>query len=748
MAAGVVLGVLFLTAGQEARAQDARSDAATGSEAAAAPIVPATHPRPTHRAVRATGPITIDGRLDEPDWSAAIPLTTFYQAQPQLGHPASERTDVRVLYDDRALYLACICYDSQPNNLTVTTLNRDFPPGDNDAIAFVFDPNLDRRNGFVISVNAYGAVWDGQAYDDHRVLDSAWEAVLQAATQRTEFGWTMEMRIPWTTLRFKDEEAGEDWGFNVLRRVRRLNEMAYWAPLERYENLPKASRAGTLTGIEGARQGRNLRLKPFVLGSAAPGGGGPEDARDGLKAGADLKYVLNSNLTVDLSYLTDFSHVEVDDLQLDLGRFPLFFPERREFFIENGGIFQFGDGTPRAYRTGVSERDFTLFHSRRVGLTRAGEPIPMLGGVRVSGIEGPFEIGLLAMRTRADGEGGREDYGVVRLRHRVSKDGTLGVLLTHHDPTGPGTEGLRNRAYGVDGTFRIADRLLLASYVATVDAPRLEGDLLDRSAARLSASWRDRFWNATLLFRRFGDDFEPRLGFLRRGGTRHVYATLGAHPAVRRFAIQEANPYVELDYYANLDLVLETRRATAGLDVALTDGSRLSVAYVDLFERLFRPFTIPGSDLTIGTGDYTAREVTLSHQTSAARRVSGDVRIGHGGYFGGTRSLYGAGATLRPSPYFAMSVGLERNEIRLPAGETRADLARLRLTVTPTTRLLGSAVVQYSGLTDRLVANVRLRYTHAPLSDVYLVYWEELDVDGPGATRRRVAIKVTRLFEL
>ena len=312
------------------------------------PIDPATYPRPTHPATRATGLIIIDGRPDEAVWAEAPPITRFIQSRPDVGYLATQQTIVRVLYDNDAIYISAICFDDEPDNLTVTSLERDFPPLDSDVFSFVLDPNLDRRNAFLFYINPHGAYGDAQAFDDNRVLNYAWDGVAQVETQLTDFGWTVEIAIPLTTLRFEGAEGIQDWGFNAQRRVRRINESSTWSPLDRREYQPKVSRAGTLTGFEGLEQGRNLRVEPYVRGSVGLGSDEGAGTGDEVDGGFDLKYGLTSSLTLDATYRTDFSHVEVDQLQVNLTRFPLFFPERRNFFIENSGIFDFGDSTLRS----------------------------------------------------------------------------------------------------------------------------------------------------------------------------------------------------------------------------------------------------------------------------------------------------------------------------------------------------------------------------------------------------------------
>ena len=710
------------------------------------PIDPATYPRPTHPATRATGLIIIDGRPDEAVWAEAPPITRFIQSRPDVGYLATQQTIVRVLYDNDAIYISAICFDDEPDNLTVTSLERDFPPLDSDVFSFVLDPNLDRRNAFLFYINPHGAYGDAQAFDDNRVLNYAWDGVAQVETQLTDFGWTVEIAIPLTTLRFEGAEGIQDWGFNAQRRVRRINESSTWSPLDRREYQPKVSRAGTLTGFEGLEQGRNLRVEPYVRGSVGLGSDEGAGTGDEVDGGFDLKYGLTSSLTLDATYRTDFSHVEVDQLQVNLTRFPLFFPERRNFFIENSGIFDFGDSTLREYRLSVSARDLTLFHTRRIGLSSTGDVIPMAGGARLTGSVGPLELGALTMRTEATAGRTAENFGVLRVRRRLLGASNVGLMVTHRNHVGDDGQPVHNRALGVDANFNLMDGLLLSSYVATTEGSGLEGDLEDRMAVRVAAGWRDRFWNTSVLYRRLGADFDPGLGFVRRRGINHYYATVGVHPSVEGFALQEVNPYVEIDYFTDLESVLETRSARAGLGFTFDDGARSAVTYEHLFERLFEPFRVSRSDLSVAVGDYQTHEVAFTHRTSPARVLSGNVVVSRGGYFSGTRTSYGVGGVWHPWPQLAVGASLSRNEISLPEGDFVADLAGLELSLNPTTRILVNAFVQYNSPMDEVVSNVRFRFIHAPLSDVYLVYSERRDMRGRVGLQQNVAVKVTRLL--
>ena len=359
-------------------------------------------PRPTAAALRTDAPPTVDGRLDEPVWQQAVPLTGFVQSRPNAGAPATEETVVRFVYDDRALYIGAICYDSEPDRLFVSSLKQDFNSGSSDVFGVTLDTYLDRRNGFMFLVNPEGALKDVQIFDDSRSENQAWEGPIRVETTRNDEGWTVEIEIPFSTLRFNPSGEDQTWGLQILRRIRRKAEDTFWAPLDRRDQIHKMSKAGTLTGFRGVTPGLNLRVKPYALAQDQTGTL-VEEGRGGTQAdiGFDVKFGVTPGLTLDLTYNTDFAQVEVDQEQVNLTRFPLFFPEKRDFFVENSGTFSFGDQSERSYRTGVSLRDFTLFHSRRIGLTGGGEPIPILGGARLTGRTGGFEVGLLNLQMQS-----------------------------------------------------------------------------------------------------------------------------------------------------------------------------------------------------------------------------------------------------------------------------------------------------------------------------------------------------------
>ena len=704
-------------------------------------------PRPTAQATRAAGRVVLDGVLDEADWHRADSISGFYQAQPYPGYPASERTVVRILYDDEYLYIGAICYDSKPDELTVMGLEQDFSTRDNDLFGLTLDTFLDRRNSFLFAVNPKGALADFQAFNDGRNVNRSWEGVVKVKTRIHDRGWTVEMALPFTTLRFDPSKPQQTWGVNFIRRIRRLNQDLYWAPLARPNRLYKMSQAGTLYGLEGLRTGRNLSIKPYLSGDRTSGTLHLDGADDlGLDGGADLKYSLTPGLTLDLTYHTDFSQVEVDREQINLTRFSTFFPEKRDFFLENAGVFTFSDAAEHTMRTGGSAVDFTLFHSRRVGLI-SGRPVPVLGGGRLSGRVGKFEVGLLNLQTEratlVDTDTTRvpaENFSVVRLRRNVLGNSDVGLLFINRQATSESDD--YNRSLGFDANFRLFRYMIVNTYVAATATPGLDGD---ETAARLLVGWRDPFWNTSAFVKQVGEDFNPEVGFVRRRAMRQAYATVGVHPRPALSWIQEVNPYVEGSVITDLDGKLETQELAAGMVADFLDGGRASVEVQRTFERLFDPFTVL-PEATIPAGDYTFTNVGLQANSNSGRPFSGRLSLSGGGFFNGTRRSVRTSLLWRANYHLSLDLFAEHNRIGLGSQSFNADLFGGRFRYAFTTKLFASAFVQYNRATEQLVTNVRLNLIHAPLSDVFLVFSERRDVGAGDVLERAVTLKVTKLF--
>ncbi len=713
---------------------------ATPSRDARAPIDVEAAPRPEAHAVRTANPILVDGILDEPVWLQAQILGDFVQSRPEAGMPATYRTEARIVFDENNLYIGVKLWDPEPGRAVIPSLEQDFESGNSDIFGITLDTFFDRRNAFMFLVNPKGAVKEAQDFDDSRQENAAWEGIFTVKTHIEEDGWTVEWAIPFTTLRFDPDRIPQDWGMNMMRRIRRLNEESYWAPLDRRDRIHKMSKAGTLRGLEGVRSGRNLVVKPYAVASRLVGVASSENAWT-QDAGLDLKYGLTSRLTLDATLRTDFSQVEVDQERVNLTRFSLFFPERRDFFTENSGVFSFGDISERNYRSGSSLSRFTLFHSRRIGLDASGHEIPILGGGRVTGRAGGFEIGALDMQTRATLGLPAENFGVLRAKRTIEGLGDVGAIFINRQAS-DGT-GSFNRTYGVEANLAPHPYLRINSYLSGVDDAATGADW----AGRIWIGWRDPLWNVSASAKQVGDDFIPRVGFVRRRGVREGYATVGVHQRPVQIPwLNEVNPFVEVDYVTDLDGRLLTRQVTGSLDVSYRAGGAFGIDVTNVFERLDAPFSVR-EGAVVPAGDHEFRTVALSANTSAGRALSGRVRVSRGGYFNGDRSSVSVSGVWRVDYHLALDFSAERNAITLPGLETfPASVYGGRATFAASTRFFTSAFVQYNALTNEVVSNVRLNYVHAPLSDLFLVFTERRDRSGATPPDRLLSLKVTRAF--
>lgn len=699
-------------------------------------------PRPTATAVRTPTRLEIDGRLDEGAWSQAEVIDRFVQQKPNAGQLISESTEVRFLYDDDYLYAGAEMRDSDPSALITSSLVRDPNTRDGDTFGLCLNPFPGSRAASCFFVNPRGAVRDEQASDDGRVLNAAWDAAYSLKTRIHDRGWTVELAIPWSSLRFERGRDPQAWQINILRRVRRKNEDAVWAPMDRQMSLHAISRGGTLGGLSGIQPGRNLSVKPYVLTGERGAPGVDGDAE--FDAGMDLKYGVTPGVTLDLTANTDFSQVEVDQQQVNLTRFSLFFPEKREFFLENAGVFQFGDQAPFMSRTGASNRDFTLFHSRRIGLTPTGSPLPILGGARLNGTVGPVSFGLLDMQTRRDSLFAPENFAVARVRTRPADGLTLGGIFVNRTTTSGGAA--EGRSYGVDATYEAFHRyLLIQSYLAGTDGTKADGGPRGSGlAGRLSIAWRDPFWEVEALYRQFDDDFDPVVGFVSRQGIRHSYGTVGIHQRVSWGPVQELNPYVVTDYFHRISGALESREMTGGLDLEFRDGGIARASVSDRYEQVTSSFTVSGATVTPGAYDFV--ESSLAYESSRGRWLSGRASIGTGGYYGGHLTSVTGGTLARLGYRALVDLSAQHNRLSLPGrAAVSADVYSARLNGFFSTRLLSSAYVQYNRTTKEVVSNVRFNWIYGPLSDIYLVFIDRRHADDGGAIEHLVDLKVTRL---
>ena len=602
----------------------------------APPLAPATLSRDadggaTIRAVRVNAPLRLDGALDEAVYEDVAPVGGFIQQVPNNGAASTEQTDVWVFYDDENIYVAARCWDSEPDSLVANDMRRDsFQIIRNDNFQVVFDTFYDRRNGVGFMVNPIGGFFDYQITDESRP-NSDWNPVWDRRTGRFDGGWTVEMEIPFKSLRYSPR-ASQIWGIQLQRYVMRANEYSYLTllPINAFPGVLRLSAAGSLVGLEVPGAGGNIEIKPYAISSvatdlnASPAISSQGDGNFGL----DVKYGLTENLTADFTYNTDFAQVEVDEQQVNLTRFSLFFPEKREFFLESRGIFDFGQGSSFGSGGGPGGGGRpsggggffgggnapTVFFSRRIGL-ESGQTVPILGGGRLTGKVGQFSVGAVNIQTDdAPSIGARStNFTVLRVKRDILRRSRIGGIFTGRSVSTMGRGS--NEVYGLDAAFSFYDNVNFSGYYARTRTPGLDGDDASYQAA---FSYNGDLYGFHVDHLLVGDNFNPEIGFLRRDDFRRTFARAQYSPrpssieAVRQFRLGGS-----VDYILNGAGQLETRTAQLSFNTELENTDRVGIDVQKSYEFLVQPFQI-ASDVAIPVGGYGFSDMFLSYSMGGA----------------------------------------------------------------------------------------------------------------------------------
>jgi hypothetical protein len=703
----------------------------------------------TLRAVRLAEPLQIDGRLDEALYRDVLPLSDFVQMEPDEGRPASERTELWLAFDEDNVYVTFRCFESEPDRLVAKEMRRDHPSiwsGD-DNVSFFFDTFRDRLNGFEFSVNPIGGRLDGQTLNERQWLGD-WNTIWDFQVGRFEGGWIVETAVPFKSLRYP---PGTDqvWGFNALRTNRWKNELSFLSPVPKERGqagLHMASVAAPLAGIRAPSGAKNLEVKPFVTSSASGQRTAGRDAVKNLSAdvGVDVKYGVTQNATADLTYNTDFAQVEADLQQVNLTRFSLFFPEKREFFLENAGMFQFGGAT-----TGAGAGDTPiLFYSRRIGL-EGDRTTPIDGGGRLTGRFGRYSLGLLNIQSGED-ESARvrpANFSVVRLKRDILRRSSLGLMLTGRNNAG-GSAG-DSLAYGVDGTFSFLTSLAINTYWARTDS---EGRSKDRASYRAHLLWPGDRYTIQLERLVVDADFDPGIGFVRRRDMRRSFGQARFTPrpqasrTVRKYLSGVAVTLVE-----NGAGMLESREQSADVGIEFQNADRFSLEYTRAYEFVPAPFRFP-SGVTLPTGAYDFESVRVGFNRSVQHRLAGNLFAEYGTFYSGHKTEIGVtSGRLNLSPRLSVEPSYSMNRVELAQGSFTTHLASARATWTATPLMFTSALMQYNTDTHTVSANVRLRWEYRPGSELFVVYNEERETlprRFSDVTNRAFIVKVNRLIRL
>ncbi len=686
-------------------------------------------------AVYIEGQIVVDGNLDEPEWNLAQVATHFIQQEPQMGEPSTERTEVRLLYDDENLYVGVYCFDSAGEaGIVVNDVRRDYPPSENDLFTVLLDSFDDNRSGFMFSTNPQGAKRDGQSGGDGTSTNIDWDGIWYVTSKVTGSGWQAEMAIPFQTLRFREGEQ-QIWGVNFERRIRRKNELTHWSAIPRPYQLNRVSLAGSLNGINGIHQGRSFYVKPYLSMPLTRRQGDDIDFMP--EVGFDGKYGVTSGLTLDLTVNTDFAQVEADEQQINLTRFSLFFPEKREFFLENANIFQFGKmGRGWDFSEG---REIIPFFSRRIGISQS-RLVPILGGVRLSGSVGKYRLGILSMQADEFDTTPSTNFSVARVRRDIFLSSDIGGILVNKEISG----GKFNRTYGVDANLRFLTYLTISSFLLKTDTSGIRGQ---DAAADLTVGWWDRFWEVEAQYLSIQENFRPEVGFAPRTGIRKSRGRLSLHPrpGERVPWVREFRPSVEVEHITNQENVLETRNFDTGFSIDFENSANIWVGRQAHFERLEEPFRIrPNQNIPVG--DYQFAEYATFLSSDRSRMFSVEGRVATGSFYDGDRDSYRAGFQFQPGYQFGAELSWNHDDITLPSGDFTTTLTTTRLRYSFTTAMFLNTLIQYNSTRREISSNIRFNFIYRPLSDFFLVYNERRSTTGEVRERALIA-KLTYVLD-
>ncbi len=656
------------------------------------------------RPKKVENPPKIDGLLDEPLWDEIEPITDFRQYEPDNRALPTENTEVRICYDSRFLYFGIRAYDGEPNKIIARVFERDRMVDDDDSFTVAIDSLNDNRNGVLFDSNTLGTKRDVQ-YTEKGNYNGSWDSVWYTKGNIDDLGFTMEIAIPFFVLRFKPTEDVE-MGLYLERVNRRKNETTCWPHLTRDFNYRSVSQYGRMVGLHGIERGVDLEVKPYGIGGYSET---PVDSDRVVDAGIDVKWGLTSNLTTDLTLNPDFAQVESDALQVNLTRFSLFYPEKREFFLENTGLFQFG-----------LARTAEVFFSRRIGI-REGREVPILGGARVYGLMGNTNLGVMTMQTRDSGGFGGENFSVARVKHNIFGRSYVGGIATSRR----GAE-LEDTTLGGDFMFLFGRNFKVnGSLARSARSARSERPGGDEAywMANFGVNHDTDLYNWTVRYDDIDPDFDPGIGFIARPDQRAVFADANYKPRPGWKGVRQLTMGAFFQRIENHDGVVETLYWSPAFRVGFQSEAWISAAYDDIFD--YVPFSFPvAPGVVIPSGEYRNHQGIVSFRTGRAGRVvlSGFFRAGS--YYGGNFTRTNLVLMVQPIPQLHLNADNSLDKVDLPGGSFDSLISRLSVSYYFSPALTTRLTAQYSSLLEDFIFNFRLRWIYAPRSEVWLVYDE------------------------
>ncbi len=716
-------------------------------------------PRPQVSAVRVSEGPQIDGDvLQDSAWQGIPASSGFMQTTPDDGEPASEKTEIRVVYTNDTLYIGIVCFDRDPSGIIISDTRRDSSLTETDSIQIILDTYRDEQSGFVFGTNPAGIEYDGQVTKEGAGggfgsrqqggsgggFNLNWDGSWEVRALIDENGWSAEFAIPFTTIRYPSRDV-QAWGLNLQRNIRRRNEQAFWAPLDRQFNLYRLIDAGRLTELQIPGQ-RNLQITPYVLGETQRIA---ERDRNWVgDGGVDAKYSITPALTLDMTYNTDFAQVEVDEQQVNLDRFNLFFPEKRPFFLENAGLFSVGD-----------PGNVELFFSRRIGIGPDGEVIPIVGGARVTGkVTRNTSIGFLNMQTsEVEGVTPGNNFTVARISRDFRNRSGVGAIFVNRQGTGDfSPESDHNRTFGVDGRLGIGEYGGVAGFAAVTSTPerRLEEEGFEAGKGQYAYSVGGRYespaWRLTLDYTEVAENFNPEVGFLRRTSYRNIQGLVFySYRPADLWGLLEVRPHVSYGGFWDFDGFQETGRWHIDNHWEWKNGYEVHTGMNLTREGVKDAFEI-SDNVEVEPGTYDNAEGQIVFMSNQGAWLSFNFRTIFGGFFGGNRINYAPSMRMRLGDRFITEVNWTHNDIDLPGGDFNTDLARLRVSYSFTPRISIQSLVQYNNQADLWSANVRFAWLQAANTGLFVVYndtrgFNDFNFDFPD---RSLTIKYTRLFNV
>jgi len=709
--------------------------------------------RPTTQAVALTVVPTIDGEvLGDAAWAGITPTSGFTQVRPNEGQAATQNTEVFVGFSDDTLYIGVMAYDENPEAILVTDSRRDSPLDDTDSFQVIIDGLLDRQNGYVFGTNPSGMEFDAQVINEGGSggfggrgggtggFNTNWDTTWEVEAQITEQGWSAEFAIPFVALRYGNGDS-QTWGINFQRNIRRNNEESYWAPLDRNFNLRRVSEAGFIEGIEVPSQ-RLLQVTPYVL-SLSERGGNLTSTQSREEYGVDMKWGITPSLTLDMTVNTDFAQVEVDDIQVNLDRFSLFFPEKRPFFLENAG--QFAIGNPR---------EVELFFSRRIGIN-AGTQFPIEAGGRLTGkIGDTTNVGLLRMRTEGiEGTVPQNDFSVVRINQELPNRSAIGMMFVERDGSGAvnGVQGDDiNRTYAIDGRWGIGNYTVIRGWVSQTETPGVNGDDM---AGGVTWNFNDEDWALNAGYSEVGANFNPEVGFLARKDFRKYEAGWRYRYRPENWGqLQELRPHMNYRGYWDFDGNQQTGYLHIDNHWEFNSGMEIHTGTNFTQEGVFESFEIVDG-VTVPVGDYEHQEAQLVYWSNRSAPFSVNFSSRIGGFFGGDRENLDSTIRYRVGEKFTSELTWSHSNIDLPVpgGDFEVDIARFRATYAFTPRMTLQTLVQYNKRDDVISTNLRFAWLQSANAGLYIVY-NEVDENNmlfaPRENAQQFAVKYSRILNI